>query len=65
VRLLTRNGHDWTGCFPLIVEALYALKVTTSLLDGEAVTCSESGLADLCRTSHPAACVARCARRPK
>jgi bifunctional non-homologous end joining protein LigD len=21
VRLLTRNGHDWTGRFPLIAEA--------------------------------------------
>jgi bifunctional non-homologous end joining protein LigD len=44
VRLFTRNGHDWTARFPLIVEALNALKATTCLIDGEAVTCSEAGL---------------------
>jgi bifunctional non-homologous end joining protein LigD len=46
VRLFTRNGHDWTERFPLIVEALNALKATTCLLDGEAITCSEAGLAE-------------------
>jgi ATP-dependent DNA ligase len=33
VRLFTRNGHDWTERFPLIFDALSALKVTTCLLD--------------------------------
>jgi ATP-dependent DNA ligase len=28
VRLFTRNGHDWTERFPLIVEALNAIKAT-------------------------------------
>ena len=46
VRLFTRNGHDWTGRFPLIFEVLNALKVTTCLIDGEAVTCNEAGLAE-------------------
>jgi ATP-dependent DNA ligase len=46
VRLFTRNGHDWTERFPLIVEALTALKAITCLIDGEAVTCTEAGLAD-------------------
>jgi bifunctional non-homologous end joining protein LigD len=46
VRLFTRNGHDWTERFPLIVEALNALKATTCLIDGEAVTCNETGLAE-------------------
>jgi len=46
VRLFTRNGHDWTERFPLIFEAMTTLKVTTCLLDGEAVTCNETGLAD-------------------
>ena len=32
--------------FPLIVEALNAVKATTCLIDGEAVTCDESGVAD-------------------
>ena len=34
VRLFTRNGHDWIERFPLIVEALSTLKVTTCLIDG-------------------------------
>jgi bifunctional non-homologous end joining protein LigD len=46
VRLFTRNGHDWAERFPLIVEALNALKATTCLIDGEAITCSEAGLAE-------------------
>src|SRR5215470_12943490 len=46
VRLFTRNGHNWTERFPLIVEALNELKVTTCLIDGEAVTCNDSGLAE-------------------
>jgi bifunctional non-homologous end joining protein LigD len=46
VRLFTRNGHDWTERFPLIVEALSTLKVTTCLIDGEAVACAETGIAD-------------------
>jgi bifunctional non-homologous end joining protein LigD len=46
VRLFTRNGHDWTERFPLIVDAVSALKVATCLIDGEAVTCNETGLAE-------------------
>jgi bifunctional non-homologous end joining protein LigD len=46
VRLVTRNGHDWTERFPLVFEALNVLKATTCLIDGEAVTCTEAGLAD-------------------
>src|SRR5262245_4942923 len=45
VRLFTRNGHDWTDRFPLIVEALNALKVTTCLIDGEAICCDDDGVA--------------------
>src|SRR5262249_57440953 len=43
VRLFTRNGHDWTERFPL---ALNGLKVATCLIDGEAVACDDSGLAE-------------------
>jgi bifunctional non-homologous end joining protein LigD len=44
VRLFTRNGHDWTERFPLIREAMAALKVCSCLLDGEAVCCEEDGV---------------------
>ena len=36
VRLLTRNGHDWSDRYPLIVEAASGLKVRSCLIDGEA-----------------------------
>jgi bifunctional non-homologous end joining protein LigD len=44
VRLLTRNGHDWTGRFPLIAEAAGALKVRSFLLDGERAACDGDGM---------------------
>jgi bifunctional non-homologous end joining protein LigD len=37
VRLLTRNGKDWTGRFPTIVQAAAGLKARSCLIDGEAV----------------------------
>jgi hypothetical protein len=45
VRLLTRNGHDWASRFPLIVEAVTALKAGSCLIDGEAVCCDDNGMA--------------------
>jgi len=45
VRLLTRNGHDWSPRYPAIVEAVNQLKVRSCLIDGEAVACDENGLA--------------------
>jgi bifunctional non-homologous end joining protein LigD len=44
LRLFTRNGHDWTGRFPLIVRAALSLKAASCLIDGEAVACGEDGL---------------------
>jgi ATP-dependent DNA ligase len=44
VRLLTRNGHDWTGRFALIAEAAGALRARSFLIDGEAVACDGDGL---------------------
>jgi bifunctional non-homologous end joining protein LigD len=45
VRLLTRNGHDWAPRYPLIVEAVAALRVHSCLIDGEAVCCDDEGVA--------------------
>jgi bifunctional non-homologous end joining protein LigD len=45
VRLFTRNGHDWTGRFPLIARAALSLKAASCLIDGEAVACDDNGLA--------------------
>ena len=44
VRLLTRNGHDWAGRYPLIAEAAGALGVRSCLIDGEAVACDGDGM---------------------
>jgi hypothetical protein len=44
VRLLTRNGIDWSGRFPLIAAAAGDLKVRSCLIDGEAVACDGDGL---------------------
>src|SRR4051812_44910208 len=45
IRLVTRNGNDWSDCFPLIVAAVNALKVRSCLVDGGAVCCDGNGLA--------------------
>jgi len=44
VRLFTRNGHDWTGCVPLIARAALSLRAVSCLIDGEAVACDDDGL---------------------
>ena len=45
VRLLTRNGIDWSSRFPLIVRAVGALKARSCLIDGEAIAFEDDGLA--------------------
>src|SRR5258705_3485831 len=37
VRLWTRNGHDWSGRFPLITEAALRNRIGAFVIDGEAV----------------------------
>jgi bifunctional non-homologous end joining protein LigD len=43
VRLLTRNGIDWTARYPLIATAAGALRARWFLLDGEAMACDGDG----------------------
>jgi bifunctional non-homologous end joining protein LigD len=45
IRLLTRNGNDWSPRYPLIVEAVNRLKARSCLIDGEVVACDDNGLA--------------------
>jgi bifunctional non-homologous end joining protein LigD len=45
IRLLTRNGYDWSPRYPMIVAAVDRLKVRSCLIDGEAVACNDQGLA--------------------
>jgi len=44
VRLVTRQGHDWTARFPGVAEALAGLPCETALLDGEAVVLDRRGV---------------------
>jgi bifunctional non-homologous end joining protein LigD len=45
VRLLTRNGNDFTEHFPHIAEAIRALNVRSCVIDGEAIVTDDKGLA--------------------
>jgi ATP-dependent DNA ligase len=46
VRLFTRNGPDWTGRYPLIVEAALKNRQTSFVIDGEAVLLGVNGISD-------------------
>ena len=46
VRLFTRNGHDWSGRFPLITEAALRNRNSSFVLDGEAVPLGVDGISD-------------------
>jgi bifunctional non-homologous end joining protein LigD len=45
VRLITRNGNDFSSRFPFIAMAVGKLPVRPCLIDGEAIVCDENGLA--------------------
>ena len=49
VKLYSRPGNDLTDRFPLIVEALARLRSRSCIIDGEAVSCDESGIAQFNR----------------
>jgi bifunctional non-homologous end joining protein LigD len=44
LRMLSRNGKDWTGRFPAIEEALLGLPLEDAAIDGEVVHLLPSGL---------------------
>ncbi|MDY0748615.1 DNA ligase D [Paucibacter sp. R3-3] len=46
VRLFTRNGHDWTSKLKALAQAIEALKLKSSWLDGEIVIQGEHGAPD-------------------
>jgi bifunctional non-homologous end joining protein LigD len=46
VRLFTRNGHDWTDRYPLIVEAALKNRKNSFVIDGEAVLLGVDGISD-------------------
>src|SRR5215831_10761398 len=46
VRLFTRNGHDWSGRYPWIVESALKNRHTQFVIDGEAVILGLDGASD-------------------
>ena len=44
VKLYSRPGNDLTYRFPLIVDAIAALRSRSAVIDGEAVACGEDGV---------------------
>ena len=46
MRLFTRNGHDWSGRYPLITEAALRNKSSSFVVDGEAVLLGVDGVSD-------------------
>src|SRR5215472_13462088 len=63
VRLITRNGNDFTHRFPFIEMAIRSLPVRSCLIDGEAIVCDKDGVADfeLIRGDSTAANAVHCA----
>lgn len=46
VQLLTKNGHDWSGRYPLITEAARRIRASAFVIDGEAVLLGVDGISD-------------------
>jgi len=46
IRLITRNGHDWTDRFRPVADAAAALHIDQAILDGEVVVLDERGVPD-------------------
>ena len=46
LRLLSRNGYDWTGRYPWIVEAALKNRQKHFVIDGEAVVLGVDGVPD-------------------
>ena len=46
VQLISRRGVDWKSRFQPIVAAVEGLPVRSCIIDGEAIACDRSGLAD-------------------
>jgi bifunctional non-homologous end joining protein LigD len=46
VRLITRNGYDWTDRYPWIVESALKNRIKQFVIDGEAVVLGVDGIPD-------------------
>jgi bifunctional non-homologous end joining protein LigD len=46
VRLISRNGNDWTARFQAVADALEELPIKNAILDGEVVSLDSNGLSN-------------------
>jgi bifunctional non-homologous end joining protein LigD len=46
VRLVSRNGNDWTARFRAVADALETLPIKNAILDGEVVALDQNGLSN-------------------
>ena len=46
VRLVSRNGNDWTARFRAVADALEKLPIKNAILDGEVVSLDEQGISN-------------------
>ncbi|GGB09263.1 hypothetical protein GCM10011491_41540 [Brucella endophytica] len=56
VRLITKNGFDWTDRFPAVASEVAAFNCTSCVIDGEIVSSDERGVpsfAQLRSRKHP------------
>jgi hypothetical protein len=60
VRLFTRNGHDWTGRFPLITEAALRNRQSSFVIDGEAFRLGGDGAGQTSTACTRASTTMRC-----
>ncbi|MEX2168668.1 MAG: DNA ligase D [Pirellulales bacterium] len=49
VRLVTRQGNDWTARLKPVADALHKLSIENAILDGEVVALNQDGIADFQR----------------
>ena len=46
IRAYTRNGFDWSDCYPSIVRAAAKLRCKAAIIDGEVIVQDERGVSD-------------------
>ena len=52
-RAFTRNGHDWTEKYDIVVHHAAALRCDTAIIDGEIAVQDERGVTDFQGLRHP------------
>jgi len=46
IRLITRNGHDWTAKLPTLAKAMAELNISSGWIDGEIIVADKNGISN-------------------